>query len=74
MTRRLVRMALRAGLRQGWRRGVVGNNRGFLLVGGAALLGHLALRAFEGEAEVVFSEKLLPGQALRILHEAKPDQ
>jgi sulfur carrier protein len=35
---RLLRYGVRLGLRQGWRRGVLGNNRAFLVVGGVALV------------------------------------
>lgn len=71
MIRRLVRFAVRAALRQAWRRGVLGNNRAFLLLGGAAVIGHLALRAADVEPDVVFSEKILPGEVFRIVHEAE---
>jgi hypothetical protein len=69
--RRLLRFGVRQGLRQGWRRGVLGDNRAFLVIGGVALLGHLAGRTFTGEPEVVFSEKLLPGETFRITHEPR---
>lgn len=71
MSNRLVRFAVREGLRQGWRRGVLGNNRAFLVIGGVALVGHLAGRTFNGEPEVVFSEKLRPGETFRIVHEPR---
>jgi hypothetical protein len=68
---RLFRYAVRLGLRHGWRRGVLGNNRAFLVIGGVAVVGHLAGRVFGGEPDVVFSEKLLPGETFRITHEPK---
>jgi hypothetical protein len=41
-------------------------------LGGLALLAYLAGKAWHKEADVVFSEKLAPGQTLRITHEARP--
>ncbi|HMC41034.1 MAG TPA: hypothetical protein VKI19_15315 [Acidimicrobiales bacterium] len=64
--------AVRHLMRQGWRKGVVGGSRAWTAVGGLALLGYLAGRAWHTEAEVVFSEKLGPGQSIRITHEANP--
>jgi hypothetical protein len=66
---RLARFLIRQGLRQGWRRGVLGDNRVFLVIGGLALLGNLLGRASGGAAEVVFSEKLAPGETFQIFHE-----
>ncbi len=60
---------IRLGLRQGWKRGVLGGNRAFIVVGGAALIGHLARRALVKEPDVVFSELLGPGESIRITHE-----
>ena len=59
-------------MREGWRRGVLGGNPAWTAVGALGLLGYLAGRAWHREADVVFSEKLLPGQTLRIHHEATP--
>lgn len=59
-------------MREGWRRGVVDGSPAWTALGGLALLGYLAGRAWHREAEVVFSEKLAPGQVLRIAHEAAP--
>lgn len=70
--RRLVRSLLRQAMRQGWQRGVLGDNRAFLVVGAAALLAHLAGRAMAREVEVVFSEPLKPGEAFRVFHEPRP--
>jgi hypothetical protein len=55
----------------GWDRGVVEGNRSWVVVGGAALLAHLAGRAMHREPEVVFREKLRPGETFRIIHEAE---
>jgi hypothetical protein len=68
---RLLRFGVKHGLRQGWRRGVLGNNRAFLVIGGLAVVGRLAVRALDVEPDVVFSEKLLPGEAIRIFHEPR---
>jgi hypothetical protein len=65
---RLVRQAMRLG----WRRGVMGGSPAWTALGGLALLGYLAGRAWHKEADVVFSEKLHPGQTLRITNEARP--
>lgn len=59
-------------IREGWRRGVVGGSPLWTAAGGLALLGYLAGRAWHKDADVVFSEKLQPGQAIRIVHEAQP--
>lgn len=56
-------------LRHGFRKGVLGGNRRWLVVGGAALgvrvLGRLARR----EPEVVYCEELSPGEALVVAHD-----
>ena len=56
-------------LRQGFRKGVLGGSRRWLVVGGAALgvrlLGKLARR----EPEVVYCEELSPGESLVIAHD-----
>lgn len=70
--KRLVRLALRQGMRRGFDRGVVQGNRGWVVVGGLALLGHLAGRALHREPEVVFSQQLKPGESVRITHEDRP--
>ncbi len=66
--RRLLRLALRAGMARGWRRGVVEGNRTWVVVGGLALLGHLAGRALAREEEVVFRELIKPGESFRVTH------
>jgi len=67
---RLIRFVIRAGIRRGWDRGVLDGNRTWIVVGGAALIANLAGRALHREPEVVFLEKLEPGQSFRITHEA----
>ena len=59
-------------MRQGWRRGIVGGNPVWTAVCGLGVLGYLAGRAWHREPEVVFSEKLAPGEIIRITHEASP--
>jgi hypothetical protein len=58
-------------MRRGWERGLVDGNRAWAVVGGVALLGHLAGKAMHREPELVFSEKLRPGESVRITHEAR---
>ncbi len=67
-----MRRLFRLGMRQGFRRGVLDGNRAWVVVGGIALLGHLAGRVSGREADVVFSEVLAPGESFRITHEARP--
>lgn len=59
-------------MREGWRRGVMGGNPAWTAIGALGLVGYLAGRAWHKEPEVVFSEKLAPGQTIRIHHEARP--
>jgi hypothetical protein len=66
---KLLRSLVRAGLARGWARGVLDGNRAWIVTGGVALLAHLAGRGLRREAEVVFSEKLAPGESIRITHE-----
>ena len=60
---------VRYGLSRGWRKGVVGGNRFWVVVGGAALIAHLAGRALARKTDVVFSEELRPGQSCVVTHE-----
>ncbi len=69
--KKLIRAALRYGMRRGFDRGLLEGNRAWVVVGGLALLSHLAGRALHRESEVVFSERLRPGESLRITHEAR---
>ena len=55
---------------RGWRRGLVGGERIWLVVGAAALLLQWGLKALRKEDEVVFSEKLGLGEQLIITHRA----
>ncbi len=55
---------------RGWRRGLVGGERIWLVVGAAALLLQWGLRALRKEPELVFSEKLGLGEQLIITHRA----
>lgn len=66
--RRLAHAALRYGLRKGWSRGVLDGNRAWIAVGGVAVLGHLLGRITGSEPDVVFSEKLAPGESFRVTH------
>ena len=63
---------VREGMRQGLRRGLMGGSQAWTAVGGLALLGYLAGRAWQKPEDVVFSEKLAPGTSIRITHEAQP--
>jgi len=63
---------LRYLMRQGWRRGVVGGSPLWTAVGGLGILGYLAGRAWHREPEVVFAEKLAPGEVIRITNEESP--
>jgi hypothetical protein len=64
-----LRRLARRGMREGWKRGVSGGSPAWTVVGAAALVGWLAARAMHRESEVVFSEKLQPGESIRIVHE-----
>lgn len=57
---------LRAGMRHGWRRGVVGGNRAWVIVGAVALLGHLLRRGMKREEDVIWSGPVKPGQVLTV--------
>ena len=63
---------IRVGIRRGWDRGLGDGNQFWLLVGGVAVLARLTRRAMRREPEVVFSEKLVSGETIRITHEASP--
>lgn len=55
---------------RGWRRGLLGGERLWLVVGAAALVLQWGLKAFRKGDEVVFSEKLGLGEQLIITHRA----
>lgn len=60
---------LRFLLRRGFQKGLMGGSRRWLVMGGVAL-GVKVLRKLSGsEPEVVYSEKLDPGESLVIAHE-----
>jgi hypothetical protein len=69
---KVLQKLFRLGMRHGWSKGVVEGSPAWLTVGGLALLGYLVGKVMHREPEVVFSEKLRPGQSLRITHEAAP--
>ena len=72
MIRRLLARLVQRGLREGWSRGVLDGNRAWVVVGGVALVAHLAGRVMHREPEVVFRELMAPGEAISILHESRP--
>jgi hypothetical protein len=67
----LVEKAVRLGMRRGFERGLLEGNRAWIVVGGAALLAHLAGRALPQQAETVFFDRLEPGDAIQIVHERR---
>lgn len=66
--KKLLRRLVSAGLREGWIRGVQDGKRTWIVVFGLAILGHLAGRWLPRKTDVVFSEKLAPGEAFEITH------
>ena len=65
----LVARLVRRMIREGWRRGVLGGSPTWTVAGGLAFLGYLAGRAWARDTEVIFTERLVPGQGFEILHE-----
>lgn len=59
---------LRWAFGRGVRRGLLGGDRMWLVIGAAALLARLGRRAFRKHPELVFSEKLGLGEHLIITH------
>jgi hypothetical protein len=57
-------------MRRGLDRGLLEGSRGWVVVGGLALLGHLAGRAMHRQTETVFSERLEPGDVIQITSES----
>ena len=55
-------------VRKGLRRGVLGGETPWLVLGALALLAQLALKVLNKRPEVVFSEKLGQGEQLIITH------
>jgi hypothetical protein len=70
--KRLIGVLVRAGMRRGWRLGVLEGNQTWVVVGGAALLAHLAGRALGREEESVFREVLRPGETFQVTHVPNP--
>jgi hypothetical protein len=68
---RLVEKAVRVGMRRGVERGLLEGNRAWIVVGGAALLAHLAGRALPRRPQTVFVDRLEPGDAIQIVHESR---
>lgn len=62
---------IRIGIRRGWDRGLGDGNRFWLVLGGVAVVARLTRRAMRREPEVVFSQKLSPGESIRVTHEAQ---
>lgn len=69
--RRLLHQAVRRGMQRGLERGVVEGNGAWIVLGGLALLAHLAGRAMDRQPQVVFSSRMEPGEAVQIIHEAR---
>lgn len=55
-------------VRKGLRRGVLGGETPWLVLGALALLAQFGLKVWKKQPEVVFSEKLGPGEQLIITH------
>ncbi|MGA3221592.1 MAG: hypothetical protein ABSE77_21410 [Acidimicrobiales bacterium] len=55
-------------VRKGLRRGVLGGETPWLVLGAVAVLAQLGLKVLKKRPEVVFSEKLAPGEHLIITH------
>jgi hypothetical protein len=54
---------------KGWREGILGGSRPWLILGGAALAIRLLQRAAERERVVVYRQELPAGETLTIAHE-----
>jgi hypothetical protein len=67
-----MRALFRILLRSGFRRGVMGGSRPWLIGFGIAAAVRLIQRMNERESAVVFSEKLEPGETLVIAHGREP--
>ena len=62
--------ALRYGIRRGFDWGLLEGSRFWVIIGGAALLAHLAGRAMSRHPETVFVAPLQPGDAIQIINDA----
>jgi hypothetical protein len=69
----VIQRLVRAGMRQGWSRGVIEGNQTWTVIGGAALLVYLAARVLNRQPDLIFSHRMTPGETLRITHEVPPD-
>jgi hypothetical protein len=69
--KRLLTSAVRYLMRRGWDQGVLEGNRAWVIIGGAALLAHLAGRAMRRHPELVFSDLLQPGESFIITNEPR---
>jgi len=65
-----VKPALDYLVRKGLRRGLLGGETIWLVLGGGALALQLAMRALRKKEEVVFTEKLAVGESIVITHRA----
>lgn len=63
---------LRFAMRRGWERGLLGGSQAWTILGGAALLVHLARRVLHRTPDVVFSSRIEPGESFEIIHESRP--
>jgi len=70
--KRLASSLVRAGMRRGWRLGVVEGNQTWVVVGGLALLSHLAGRVLGRQEEAVFREVIAPGESFQVTHRFPP--
>lgn len=68
MLGRIFTRLVRAGMRKGWQRGVKRGERAWVVVGGLALIGHLAGRAWAHRERVVVRERIRPGEVLQVTH------
>jgi hypothetical protein len=59
--------AVRAGIRHGWRRGLIGGSQAWLAVGAAAL-GVRVLQRLAAGKPVIVTERLDPGESIIVRH------
>jgi hypothetical protein len=67
-----VNALVRTMLRKGFRQGLLGGSRFWLVVGGVAGAIRLIQRSNERENQIVFSEELKPGESFVIAHGLEP--
>jgi hypothetical protein len=58
-------------MRRGFDRGLLEGSRGWVIVGGLALLGHLAGRAMSRHPETLHSQRIQPGDVIQISSESR---